>query len=243
MRNTRDRARGDRALSGNAGFLPLTAGASIGDGHSPSAPFTNRDAFRLEQHGAIVVYRRMKRRPYRFILPLLLGCISGMLMVWDVHNSRLIDSIFAADIGPPFWPYEAAWTAYLTINAPAFLLSQPVFFLLDLQTAPARYPVLFPVTLIWWWWVGRRIDRGFLPAQSRRRRWWAGVTLLVVALGLYCVGAVMIVEDAYWWSHWGVQGFGLRLLRTAGPIVWCLAVAVALTVSAFRVTSGQQSAH
>ena len=78
----------------------------------------------------------MKSRPYRVTLPLLLGCISGMLMVWDVHNSRLIDSMQVADIGAPFWPYEASWTAYLTINAPAFVLSLPVFFLLDLQTAP-----------------------------------------------------------------------------------------------------------
>lgn len=212
-------------------------------GHCPISPFTNRDAFRQELHGAIGVYKRMKSRPYRVTLPLLLGCISGMLMVWDVHNSRLIDSMQVTDIGPPVWPYEASWTAYLTINAPAFVLSLPVFFLLDLQTAPARYPLLFPVTLIWWWWVGRRIDRGFLPARSRRRRWWAGVTLLAVALVLYCVGAVMVFEDAYWWSHWGVQGFGLRLLRTAGPIVWCFAVALALTVSAFRVTLGQQSAQ
>jgi hypothetical protein len=185
----------------------------------------------------------MKRRPYRVTLPLLLGCVSGMLMVWDIHNSRIIDSMQVADIGPSFWPYEASWAAYLTINAPAFVLSLPGFFLLDLQTATARYPLLFPVTLIWWWWVGRRIDRGFLPARSPRRRWRAGITLLAFALVLYCVGVVMVVEDAHWWSHWGVQGFGFRLLRTAGPTVWCFGLALALTVSAFRITSSERPTH
>jgi len=184
----------------------------------------------------------MHRGRYRLTLPLLFGCVSGLLMIWDLHNSRVIDSMGVADIGPPFWPYEASWIAFLTINAPAYILSAPLFFLLDLQTAPARYPLLFPVAVIWWWWLGRRIDLGLLPSRSPRRRWWMGVALLAVALGLYCIGVVIVLEDARWWSHWGGQGFGMRLLRTGGGTVWCFLIAVTLTVAAVRALRSERHA-
>jgi hypothetical protein len=186
----------------------------------------------------------MGRRRYRVVLPLLLGCVSGLLMIWDLHNYRVIESMgMAWDTGAPVWPYEASWIAFLTINAPAFVFSLPAFFLLNLQTAPARYPLLFPASLIWWWWLGRRIDLGMLPRRSYRHRWWMGAVLLGAALGLYYVGIRLILDDARWWSQYG-EGFNLRqiliLLRTGGPTLWSFLIAVTLTVSVFRVVRSER---
>ena len=192
------------------------------------------EAVKLELLCAIGVYTFVHRGRYRLTLPLLFGCVSGLLMIWDLHNNKVIESMGRAwDTGPPIWPYEASWIALLTINAPAYVLSAPLFFLFNLQTAPARYPLLFPAIIIWWWWLGLLIDRGLLPTRPRRHRWWASAALLAPALGLYCIGILFIIDYARWWSQYG--HVGLRLLRTGGPTVWCFLIAVILTVSAFRI--------
>jgi hypothetical protein len=181
----------------------------------------------------------MHRGRYRVMLPLLLGCVSGLLMIWDLHNNRVIESMgMAWDTGPPVWPYEASWIALLAINAPAYAISAPLFFLFNLQTTPARYPLLFLAIVIWWWWLGRRIDLGLLPSRSHRHRWWKSAGLLAAALGLYYVGILSILsilDNARWLSQYGYVGFNPRLLRTGGPTLWCFLIAVTLTVSAFRI--------
>jgi hypothetical protein len=178
----------------------------------------------------------MHRRRYRVMLPLLFGCVSGLLIIWHLHNNRVIASMgMAWDTGPPVWPYEASWIALLTLNAPAYVLSAPLFSLFNLQTAPDRYPLLFPVIVIWWWWLGRRIDRGLLPSQPHPHRWWMTAVLLTAALGFYCVGIAFVLDYIRWWSRYGAVGFNLRLLRTAGPTLWCFLIAVALTMSVLRV--------
>jgi hypothetical protein len=170
------------------------------------------------------------------MLPLLFGCVSGLLIIWDLHNNRVIASMgMAWDTGPPVWPYEASWIALLTLNAPAYVLSEPLFSLFNPQTAPDRYPLLFPVIVIWWWWLGRRIDRGLLPSQPHPHRWWMTAVLLTAALGLYCVGIAFVLDYIRWWSQYGAVGFNLRLLRTAGPALWCFLIAVTLTMSVLRV--------
>jgi len=187
---------------------------------------------KLKLRRAFGVYTPMPRRRYRLALPLLLGCVSGLLMIWDLRNNAVIESMgMAWDTGPPVWPYEASWIALLTINAPAYALSAPLFFLFNLQTASARYSLLFPAIIIWWWWLGRRIDLGLLPSRSHRP--WTGVGLLAAALGLYYVGVLSILDYARWWSQYG--HVGSRLLRTGGRTLWFFLIAVTLTISALRV--------
>jgi hypothetical protein len=122
----------------------------------------------LELEHDIGVYTSMHRGRYRVTLPLLLGRVSGLLMIWDLHNNRVIESMgMGWDTGPPVWPYQASWIALITINAPAYAISAPLFYLFNLQTAAARYPLLFPVIVIWWWWLGR--IRNVLDDA----RWWS----------------------------------------------------------------------
>ncbi len=186
-----------------------------------------------ELHVEIGVYRCMSRKPYRIMLPLIVGCVSCLLIIWDLHNNRVIASMgMAWDTGPPVWPYEASWIALVSINAPAYVLSAPLFLLLHAQTSPQCYPLFFPVIIIWWWWLGSRIDLGLFPSRSHRHRWRVSVSLMAAALSLYCLGILAILDYARWWSEYGYSG--MRLLRTAGPMLWCFALAVALTVSALR---------
>jgi hypothetical protein len=42
-----------------------------------------------------------------------------------------------------------------------------------------------------------------------------------------------ILDYARFWREY--HGIGMRLLRTSGPLLWCFAVALVLTIAAFRV--------
>jgi hypothetical protein len=185
----------------------------------------------------------MRRGHYRLTLPLFLGCVSGLLMTWDLHNNRVIASMgMAWDTGAPVWPYEASWIAQVSINAPAYVLSTPLFFLFNLQTATQRYWLFFPVIIAWWWWLGRRIDSGLLPLRAERHRWAIGAALVIGASIFYCIGVLFVLDDTRFWSEYGV--LAMRLLRTAGPMLWCFSLAVTLTISAFRVIGlGRSPAH
>jgi hypothetical protein len=85
--------------------------------------------------------------------------------------------------------------------------------------------------IFWWWWLGRRIDLGLLRLRFHRR--WMRAVSIIVALGLYAIGLLWLFDWACWWSEG--RFVGLRLVRTAGPILWCLAIAVVLTILAARV--------
>jgi hypothetical protein len=174
------------------------------------------------------------------MLPMSIGLVSGLLILWDLHNVRVIESMgMAWDTGPPFWPYEASWIALLSINAPAYALAAPLFLLFNAHTSPDRYPLFFPVIIFWWWWLGRRLDSGLLPPRSQRRRWGVGAALALAACAFYYVAIEFLLDYAHFWSDHGV--LGMRLLRTAGPLLWCSALAIALTISVVRVIGLQQS--
>jgi hypothetical protein len=176
----------------------------------------------------------MGRKRYQIILPLIFGTVSGLLMIWDLHNVRVIEGMgMAWDTGPPVWPYEASRIALVWINAPAYAISAPFLFIFNLRTPVQRYSLVLPSVLMWWWWLGRRIDFGLLPSRSHRQRWRISVSLIVVASILCYIGIQAILDYARSWSEYGHLGSGL--LPSIGPTVWCLAIAAALILSAFRV--------
>jgi hypothetical protein len=178
----------------------------------------------------------MRRKRYSVMFPVSFGVVSGLLMIWDLHNYGVIESMgMAWDMGPPVWPYEASWIALLAINAPAYVLSTPLFLVCNLQTAPLRYPLLFPAIVILWWWLGRRLDHGLLPSRRYRHYRWVGTGFAAAALCMYFVGIRFVLDYASWYSQYGRLGFNLRLLRTIGPMLWCFLIAVTLSASAFRV--------
>ena len=181
----------------------------------------------------------MIRRRYRMILPLILGSVTGLLMVWDLHNYAVIASMGTAwDTGPPLW-YEASWIALVSIDAPAYIISTPLFLVFHLQTAPQRYPVFFPAAIVWWWWLGRRFDNGLLPSRNDQHRWLIGAGLMIGALALFTLGTLVILDYTQWWFQYGFPA--LRLLRTGGPMLWCFAIAIVLTISALRVAGIRRS--
>ena len=187
-----------------------------------------------EPNGGIGVYRCMNRCPYRVMLPLVIGCVSGLLMIWDLHNNSVITSMgMAWDTGPPLWPYQASWIALVSINAPPYIAAAPLFSLFNARSSPERYPIFALAIVIWWWWLGRRIDFGLFPSRSHRHPWRSGAALMTIAVGLYCLGILALLDYAQWWSEYGFPG--LRLLRTGGPMLWCFAIATGLTISAFRI--------
>jgi hypothetical protein len=45
----------------------------------------------------------------RIILPLVMGIVSLPLVLWDIHNQRVIESMgMAWDMGAPLWPYQSS---------------------------------------------------------------------------------------------------------------------------------------
>jgi hypothetical protein len=45
--------------------------------------------------------------PLKISLPTVIGLVSATLMVWDLHNQRVIMSMgMAWDTGAPLWPYQ-----------------------------------------------------------------------------------------------------------------------------------------
>jgi len=102
---------------------------------------------------------------FRVVLPISLGSVTIALMLWDFHNQHAIEAMgMGWDTGAPVWPYQASSLLIRIVNAPAFVLAFPFFFLPHMQLENARYPVLFTVVLLWWWWFGTRIDFGILAS-------------------------------------------------------------------------------
>jgi hypothetical protein len=152
-----------------------------------------------------------------------------VLMAWDYENQRIVGLMgMAWDIGPPFWPYQAIYLLLFTINTPAFVLSNPILNLLRIGNGSLKYAVWLPIIVAWWWWIGSRVDFGLLGRRHyRRAKLFAGV-LTVVAVGLLYVGASVALGEFRWWMQYG-RYFSLyrapTLLRTAGPVFWCLVLA------------------
>ena len=146
------------------------------------------------------------------------------------------------DMGPPFWPYQAVYLLLFTINAPAFVLSMPILKLLNLQTLSLQYGVWFPSIVGWWWWIGTRIDFGVLGRRHyRHAKVFVGV-FTIASLGLIYVAARTTLSELHWWMEYGRNSSPFRvttLLRTAGPVLWCLVLAGGCLIATKRLFQGR----
>src|SRR5947209_604068 len=97
----------------------------------------------------------------RIVLPFVVGVLSLPLILWDIHNARVIESMgMAWDIGAPIWPYQAADILLRVINGPAYAISMPIATLFRLA-APTHLFLIVPAIVTLWWFLGLTLDRGF----------------------------------------------------------------------------------
>ena len=74
----------------------------------------------------------------RIVLPSVMGIVSLPLVLWDIHNARVIESMgMAWDMGAPIWPYQASDILLRLLNGPAYSIAMPIANLLRLA-APAH---------------------------------------------------------------------------------------------------------
>jgi len=180
---------------------------------------------------------------FRLVLPLVFGFLAAVLMTWDYENNRMVGLMgMGWDMGPPFWPYQAIYLLLFTINAPAFVLSMPILKLLSLQTLSLQYGIWFPAIVGWWWWIGTRIDFGILGRRRFRYAKLIAGVLSTVSLVLLYVAARASLRELHWWMEYGRNSSPFRvptLLRTIGPVLWCLVLASGCLVAAMRLFQGR----
>jgi hypothetical protein len=182
---------------------------------------------------------------FRYVLPIAFGFLSFVLMIWDHENNRIVESMgMDWDMGPPFWPYQAVFLVLITVNLPAFVLSVPILTLLHLHANALflQYAIGLPLLVAWWWWVGTRIDFGLLGHLHYRNAKALAGFLSVAALGLICVAAWIALGEIHWWMEYGRPDSPFRfpsLLRTVGPVLWCLVLAEGCLIAAPRLFRGE----
>ena len=176
----------------------------------------------------------------RVVLPVVMGAISLPLMIWDIHNVRVIESMgMAWDTGAPVWPYQTPDILLRFLNGPAYFVAAPTANVFRLF-GPKYYITVIPAILIWWWLVGSRLDRGWLHV-SARWRWPVSALLAISAVVLLCAAILVSADTFHWWLEYGssfkvVEG-SLVMLRFLSPAVWCAALAFLLAVGAKRVST------
>jgi hypothetical protein len=152
-------------------------------------------------------------------------------MIWQHRNYGIIVSRGTAwDTGPPIWPFQTPEILLAALNAPAYLITTPVFFLVRrLRNADERNLLLLLVILFLWFCVGSRIDFGLLPQDWAHHAMCPTVPLLFTLLASYSTGIYLFVGGVMWCSMYGrltLPSF-LSLMRVAGALPWCCLLAVA----------------
>jgi hypothetical protein len=168
-----------------------------------------------------------------------MGFLCTPLMLWDIHNQRIIQSMgMAWDTGAPLWPYQTPDTILFAVNLPAFLISNLISNASDLYfkfgvIGPLRYLFFFPAVLGWWWLVGLYIDR----RSPDKRRPILALSLCLLAVGLVGLG----IEESRWAVRWWLtysrtfwSATDLILLRLLAPTVWCIALGLVALSAAWR---------
>ena len=182
----------------------------------------------------MVSLSRVMDRRWRVWLPASATLINCALLIWDIHNVHVIESMgMAWDTGAPFWPYQAAGYFLAVLNVPARAATLAVSYPLQLRTAlPVDIEtLLFAVPL--WWCIGRRLDYGLVPAWMHRRATLWAVLLTTIAIALLWLTVSEALQTCRWWFEWEVSP-GI-LLRTFIPYCWGFFIAFAATISAYRL--------
>jgi hypothetical protein len=183
----------------------------------------------------------MRNIRYRVALPIVFSGLAVVLMAWDFHNTRVIESMgMAWDTGAPMWPYRASSAILFAVNFPAFVLAAPFFLLGQLQTYPTRTMIL-PLIAFWWWWIGTRVDFGIL---GRRRYQYPKATagiLVAMAAGLLSWALYTGVSEFQFWKEYGLglrRNYLVLLSGTTIPIIsWCLVLSRGAPKGARRLYS------
>jgi hypothetical protein len=175
---------------------------------------------------------------FRLALPIVMGVISAVLMVWDIHNQRIIMSMgMAWDTGAPLWPYQTPDTLLLAINTPAYLIATPISRLLSLMV-PRHYFALFPAIVLWWWLVGSYFDKR-RPGMNDRKAPIKRLLLYLLAALLIFLGVDGFIQAIRWWwtySRSVLNVTDLILLRLLAPSSWCLALSTVALAAARQRT-------
>ena len=174
------------------------------------------------------------------LFPIVFGLIAFALIVWELHNEHIIETMgMRWDTGPPFWPYEASWAFLQGINAPAYVLDLPLFTLFELKSDQARLLVEFPTILAWWWFIGWRFDFGLTPKQSVRYPKLYATGLFGITMIFGSLIAFIGIDQVRFWFEYGHVAHGsviLHFLRYSGPLCWCLLLGSWSAISASRYT-------
>src|SRR5215468_7855805 len=137
----------------------------------------------------------------RIILPSVMGTVSLPLVLWDIHNERVIVSMgMAWDMGAPIWPYQTADILLRLLNGPAYFIAMPIANTLRL-VSPSLYLLVFPTILLWWWFLGLQLDHRLTLTKSRGR-WPIFSFLVVVALLLLRVAKQNSEGSFRWWFRY-----------------------------------------
>jgi hypothetical protein len=168
-----------------------------------------------------------------------MGVLSLPLILWDVHNARVIESMgMAWDTGAPIWPYQTSDILLRLLNGPAYFITMPLANIFRLA-APSHHLLVFPATLIWWWFLGLRLDHGLVRTKPPWR--WPVFMALVTFATLLLWAATVVSRDAFrWWFEYGRDFKGestLLMVRFLSPALWCVALTVLLVVAAKRVAT------
>ena len=170
---------------------------------------------------------------FRKILPLA-SCVGNLpLLIWDLHNQKVIASMgMNWDTGAPLWPYQTAEVLLYTLNFPAFVVAYPTINIFELSD-PAKHVLILVVILAWWRFLGTRMDTGIRSSPPHIL-----IPLLAVSAGLLILGAVVSVIDAFrWWFLFGTALWSvstLLMMRFLAPGVWCVFLASLIAIAIRR---------
>jgi len=166
---------------------------------------------------------------WRLILPTLQGFVALLLMVWEQHNSRVIESMgMAWDTGAPMWPFQTPEILLVILDAPAYLLAAPICAIAGFRTIETRHPVILAALILVWFLVGWSMDFSLiLKRWARKPKTLLLVFLTTGTFGLYA-SIYLAIDGIRWWFRYG--GFTISslliFLRAVGPLPWCALIAV-----------------
>jgi hypothetical protein len=165
----------------------------------------------------------------RIVLPPVIGIVSLPLVLWDIHNARVIESMgMAWDMGAPIWPYQTSDILLRLLNGPAYSIAMPIANLLRLA-GPTHLVLVVPGILIWWWFLGLTLDRGLA-----RWRLFGMIVVFVAMLLWSAVGVRSVLRFSLDCSAFRLST-ALLILRFITPAVWIIALTSLLFARGKRV--------